>query len=172
MAAFSGGGVDADLTVVSGNPINFAFSGNVADVNNATPGPGFQYVGNVPDATFELGLSGPVSNLVFTIGDMEGSLETTVIRAYDENDNLLPSSALSFLISADAVDLAILSTNTVGTTVTAISNIDFDDDAGTVQVSIDGIVSRLEFDVSAAPGGVIGVTFGNYSYDVLSLIHI
>ena len=55
----------------------------------------------------------------------------------------------------------------MGTTVTAISNIDFDDDAGTVQVSIDGIVSRLEFDVSAAPGGVIGVTFGNYSYDVL-----
>ena len=92
--AFSGGGVDAELTVTSGSPIRFVFSNDIADVNNGPLGPGFQYVGSAPDATFELDLSGPVSNLSFTIGDMESSLETTVIRAYDENGNLLPDLSL------------------------------------------------------------------------------
>lgn len=135
MAAFSGGGVDAELTVISGNPTRLSFCNDVADVNNAPPGAGFQYVGSVPDATFELDLSSPVTNLVFTIGDMEGSNETAVIRAYDENNNLLPDSALSFLISADATDVSILAPNSVGTSVTTNSNIDFDNDAGTVHDS-------------------------------------
>ena len=163
--AFSGGGVDAELTVTSGSPIRFGFSNDIADVNNGPLGPGFQYVGSAPDATFELDLSGPVSNLSFTIGDMESSLETTVIRAYDENGNLLPDSALSFLISADATSVSILSPNSVGTSNSGNGNINFDNDAGTVQVSVDGIVSRLEFDVSSS-GGTIGITFANYNYDV------
>ncbi len=168
------GSVDVTFSIVNNTSSEIEYEtsgGNVSGIDTGGTGAtdqgsnlAFETNSSSDTATVALDFSAPVENVDFRVNDIDFDSQITV-RAYDENDNLIPVQLTG------GSDLTLTDTDSAAGNDTATSNGgggDPDEDDYSVLVQIAGPVSRIELEHNNTDGDGSNVQVTDVYFDAVT----